>query len=136
MKRRVLVIGATVAGTVVAAWLFLNPGGRFGMSRSLFTTYNRVPLPLVDLQVRGDGTMRVVTKTHKIAAEQLAWLAEPEPRFLIIAEGWDGDARVVALPEPLKRVQVLTLRTGEALRMFNSLRARGVKVAIHVHSSC
>jgi hypothetical protein len=80
--------------------------------------------------------MRVVEKVHKIGADQLVWLATPEPAVLIIAGGWQGDARVAGQLEGLKRTKVLTLRTGEALALFNSLREQGVHVAIHVHSTC
>ena len=136
MRQAILVVSALVVSMVVAGWITVNPGGRFGMSTQMLTTYNRLPLPFVDVQVRSDGAMRVVEKVHKISADQLVWLATPEPAVLIIAGGWQGDARVAGQLEGLKRTKVLTLRTGEALALFNSLREQGVHVAIHVHSTC
>jgi hypothetical protein len=136
VRTRILVVSGLVACVVVAGWIAVNPGGRFGMSTQMLTTYDRLPLPFVDIQVRSDGAMRIVEKVHKISADQLAWLATPEPAVLIIAGGWQGDARAVGQLEGLKRTKVLTLRTGEALALFNSLRDQGVQVAIHVHSTC
>ena len=136
MRKAILVVSALAVSMVVAGWIAVNPGGRFGMSTQMLTTYNRLPLPLVDMQVRSDGAMRVVEKVHKIGADQLVWLATPEPAVLIMAGGWQGDARVAGQLEGLKRTKVLTLRTGEALALFNSLREQGVHVAIHVHSTC
>jgi hypothetical protein len=136
VRTRILVVSGLVACVVVAGWIAVNPGGRFGMSTQMLITYNRLPRPFVDIQVRSDGAMRIVEKVHKINADQLAWLATPEPAVLIIAGGWQGDARAVGQLEGLKRTKVLTLRTGEALALFNSLRDQGVQVAIHVHSTC
>ncbi len=136
MRKRILVVAAAVLVVLVAAWVALNPCGRFGISNGVLTTYNRVPLPLVDLQVRGDGALRLVGKTHAISAEQLAWLATPAPEVVIIAAGWEGDVRGVARPPALLGTRILTLPTGEALKLFNSLRGQGVRVAIHVHSTC
>ena len=136
MRKAILVVSALAVSMVVAGWIAVNPGGRFGMSTQMLTTYNRLPLPFVDMQVRSDGAMRVVEKVHKIGADQLVWLATPEPAVLIMAGGWQGDARVAGQLEGLKRTKVLTLRTGEALALFNSLREQGVHVAIHVHSTC
>jgi hypothetical protein len=136
VRKPIVVVSALVVGMVVAGWIAMNPGGRFGMSASGLTIYNRLPLPFVGLQVRSDGAMRVVEKVHKIGADELAWLATPEPAVLIIAGGWQGDARAVGQLEGLKRTKVLTLRTGEALALFNSLREQGIRVAIHVHPTC
>jgi len=109
MKRRIFIVCAAIVVIAAGVWILVNPGQRFGISTQAFTTYNRLSLPMVDLQVRGDGAMRLVSKSHKVDAEQL---------------------------DSLTQVQVLTLRTGEALKKFNSLREQGVRVAIHVHSTC
>jgi hypothetical protein len=136
MVKPVLVGITACVGIAVAVWVAVNPGGRFGMSSGLLTTYDRLPYPLVDLQVRCDGAVRVVGKSHKIGADQLEWLARSEPEVLIIAAGWQGDVRVTGWPKGFTHTKVLTLHTGEALRQFNSLRGQGVRVAIHVHSTC
>ena len=136
MKKPVLIAVAVVVVVVVAGWIAANPVRRFGLSTQALTTYDRVPFPYVDLQVRSDGESRTVRKLHRIQTEQLMWLTTPEPEVLIIAGGWQGDARAIEPVGPLPRTKVLTLPTGKALELFNSLREQGVRVAIHVHSSC
>ncbi len=131
-----LFAAAVGLGLALTAWVEVNPGGQFGLSASFLTRYDRLPLPLVDLQVRSDGALRVVRKLHRLGPDELAWLALPQPEVLIIAAGWQGDVRATGWPEALSRARVLTLRTGEALRQFNALRRQGVRVAIHVHSTC
>ncbi len=120
----------------LAGWVAGNPEGQFGFSTDQFVTYNRIPVPIADLQVRSDGTMRAIGKSHQIPVQQLAWLAQPQPEVVIIASGWSGDAHAAGWVTELARTQVLTMPTGEALQRFNELRAQGVRVAIHVHSGC
>ncbi len=137
MRHRRLFLALAVVAVLVVAWLALEPGDRFGHSTSALTTWDRVPLPYVDLQVRGDGTFRVVPKTHRVTAGTLAWLAEPAPDVVIFARGWEGhDARFAGLPPALRSTRILELPTGEALSTFNVLRRQGLRVAIHVHSTC
>ncbi len=136
MRRSILVVSGAAVVVFVTAWVALNPAGRFGLSRDMLTTYNRAPVPFADLEVRSDGAMRLVGKTHQVGAEQLAWLARPKPDVLIIATGWQGEVRAAGRPADLARTTFLTLPTGQALATFNALRARMVQVAIHVHSTC
>jgi len=116
MRRSILVGSAVGVGVLVAGWLAVNPGGRFGVSTSMLTTYNRLPLPFVDMQVRSDGAMRVVGKVHRIGTDRLAWLAEPKPEVLIIAGGWQGDARAIGPLERFEQARLMTPPTGEALK--------------------
>ena len=86
--------------------------------------------------MRPDGTSRRVEKTHELGAKDIAWLVESHPETLILSEGWRGAVRV---PDELRHQQgldVRVLRTPDALRLFNQLRAAGTRVAIHVHSTC
>ena len=136
MSRTTLILAATGVLVLMAGWVVANPGGRFGMSRDGLTTYDRLPFPFVDMQVRSDGAMRLVSKSHRIATQQLAWLARPQPEVLIIAAGWQGDVRGPARLGDLERTRIVALPTPRALALFNSLRDQGVRVAIHVHSTC
>lgn len=136
MRKPILLLSAVGLLTVLAAWMIGNPSGGFGLSVSQLTTFNRLPVPLADLQVRTDGTMRMVGKSHQIPVEQLAWLAKPQPEVLIIASGWQGDARPAGPLQNVKGTKILTMRTGQALELFNTLWQQGVRVAIHVHSGC
>ncbi len=135
MKRWILVVVALVIAALVTVWFVANPRGRFGWSTSMLTTYNRAPLPFVDLQVRGDGAMRVVGKSHEVDEARLAWLLDPRPDVLIIAVGWRADVRIKGPLARFGQTKLLVLPTGKALKVFNSLREKGVRVAIHVHST-
>ncbi len=134
-KRWILVGSAVLLGALVTVWFVANPRGRFGLSTSMLTTYNRLPLPFADMQVRSDGAMRVVGKTHEVDEARLAWLIEPRPDVLIIAAGWQGDVRIKGPLARFGQMKLLVMRTGKALKVFNSLREQGVRVAIHVHST-
>ena len=104
MTRRIAIVSAAVLLLTLGGWVAVNPGGEFGLSRFGVTTYSRVPVPFVDLQVRADGAFRPVFKSHNIDAARLEWLlANAAPDILIVAMGWEG---------------------------------QGVRVAIHVHSTC
>ena len=79
MTKRLLIVSGVVLAIAVTAWVMVNPGGRFGISQYGVTTYARVPLPILDVQVRADGAFRLVSKTHDIDAQRLAWLLESKP---------------------------------------------------------
>ena len=66
----------------------------------------------------------------------LEWLLESKPEALIVARGWRDSVRI---PEELTgsgEVRVYALPTDGALSLFNTLLSQGVRVAIHVHSTC
>jgi len=136
MKRKRWVLPGIAIVALAVAWFALNRPGRFGLAVFGFTAYNSIPWPGVDLQVRPDGTSRRVEKTHELSANDIAWLVESHPETLILSEGWRGAVRV---PEELRHqegLDIRVLRTPDALRLFNQLRAAGTRVAIHVHSTC
>jgi hypothetical protein len=94
-------------------------------------------VPFVDLQVRADGAFRPVFKSHNIDASRLEWLlANTAPDILIVAVGWEGAARLAEQFRPPKGTRLMVLPTSEGLGAYNSLKAQGVRVAIHVHSTC
>jgi hypothetical protein len=121
---------------VAGAWFLVNPGDGFGISQFGITTYRRVPLPYTDLQVRADGSLRVVTKSHQVDRERLAWLLTPQaPEFLVIATGWRSGVHPEGSLSPAGTT-VIALPTPAALTKYNALRKQGLRVAIHVHSTC
>src|SRR5262245_10270924 len=137
MARRIAIVSAVVVLLTLAGWVAINPGGQFGLSRFGLTTYGRVPFPIIDVQVRGDGAFRPVLRSHAIDASRLAWLlAEAPPEVLVIAVGWEGTAKVAGAFRPPAGTELIVLPTGDALATYNSLKAQGVRVAIHVHSTC
>ncbi len=135
MTKRRKLIG--VAGLVIiGAWVGVNRPGRFGICVFACTTYNSIPRPAGDMQVRADGQVRSVDKTHDLEYDCVEWLLDPLPEVLIISTGWSGvvrpDDRIRGLPD----CQVRILRTPDAVKLFNKLKREKRKVAIHVHSTC
>lgn len=131
-RRRFLLLVVPAAG---AAWIALNPPGQFGFCRFAWTTYDCMPHPLGDIQVRADGRTRTVDKTHALSFGDVEWLLEPRPDLLIIAIGWDG---VVKPDEEIRAkagCEVKFEKTAEAIRLYNSTKGAR-KIAIHLHSTC
>src|SRR5882724_6628927 len=133
-KRRVGILAAL--GCAAILWVVFNPPSRFGWCRFGVTTYNSVPRPITDLQIRADGAVRTVGKTHDLTMDRIEWLLAPKPDVLIIGIGWDG--KTVPRPEvvEMKSYSVQILKTGEAIKLFNELKGNGKRVAIHIHSTC
>lgn len=100
------------------------------------TTYSRVPYPAFDIQVRSDGDVRRVRKTHDLKLSEIEWLLDPRPEVLIISTGWRGSVRVGDDISRLDQSDVEVLNTGDAIRRYRELRKRRKEVAIHVHSTC
>jgi len=137
VTRRQTLVSLVVVAAVFSGWLLVNPGVGFGISRFGVTTYERIPLPYFDVQVRADGAFRVVAKSHDIDGERLAWLLTPQsPQVLVVGLGWEDSGRLASAFRAPAGTEVLALRTGEAIATYNALRARGTRVAIHVHSTC
>src|SRR5687768_1365662 len=90
MNPRKIIILLVLVGLLCGLWISANPLGRFGWSRYALTTYNAWPRVISDIQVRTDGTLRQVDKTHDLTFSRIEWLLEPKPEVLIIALGWDG----------------------------------------------
>ncbi len=138
MKRRKKVLlgllGVLVALLVV--WVALNPPGTFGFCSFAFTTYNCIPYPAVDIQVRVDGASRRVAKTHGLELPAVQWLLDSKPDVLIISIGWQGAVNVPQAIREIKGCTVEVLTTDAAIDRFGQLKKEGKKVAIHVHSTC
>jgi len=132
MAAKVTLVAAVAAG----AWLAFNPPGRFGPSCFGYTAYNSIPRPVTDPQIRSDGKLRYVRKTHDLGLAQVAWLLEPRPDVLVVSIGWSSVVQVRPELTSLPDVEVRILPTGAALDAFNSLTLAGRAVAIHVHSTC
>ena len=58
------------------------------------------------------------------------------PEVLIVGVGWESTAKVASSFHPPSGTKLLVLPTDEAIATYNSLKAEGVRVAIHVHSTC
>lgn len=136
MKRGQKIVLLLVTALVAGGWVFVNPSDGFGVSQFGLTTYRRLPLPYTDLQVRPDGTFRLVRKSHAVDGDRLGWLLDPrKPDVLIVGLGWRSSAHLDVDLSGLG-IQVTALPTPAALARYNELKRRGVRVAIHVHSTC
>jgi hypothetical protein len=137
LKRRQLWVIAALVAICVAGWVFVNPSARFGLSQFGVTTFNRVPVPYVDLQVRSDGAIRWVAKTHDPDAAVFACLVSSrKPEVIVVALGWQSGVQAGNGFPSLAGIKVLAVPTDEALPLYNLLKDQGVRVAIHVHSTC
>jgi len=134
-KRKLITVLVAIAA-FATVWFVANPPGRFGWCCYGYTTYGACPRPISDLQIRADGSVRKVTKTHQLAFEQVEWLLDSKPEVLIIALGWDG----VTTPDDRIRehrgCETHLLKNEEAIELFNRLKRAGKRVAIHYHSTC
>ena len=133
MRRRTRVL-LLVLGVAVVLWFVVNPPGRFGRCTFAWTTYNSIPRVLSDVQVRSDGELRSVPKTHALTDQQVQWLLDPMPEVLIIGTGWDGMVHPDLSNVP--GCEVTQLKTPDAVRLYNRLKKSGKRVAIHLHSTC
>jgi len=136
VTKRLLIISGLVFAIAVVLWIAVNPGGRFGISQYGVTTYARLPLPILDVQVRPDGTIHLVGKTHEIGLQRVDWLLKSKPEVLIVALGWTGAATLTDELTATANLRVIALPTDDALALYNDLKDRDVRVAIHVHSTC
>ena len=118
-------------------WLLLNPPGEFGrMCFFGITTFNGIPRPISDVQVRDDGELRTIPKTHSLEMAHLRWLLETRPEVLVVSTGWDGIVKISEAVRLVKDCEIRILPTKDALRFYHTLKASGKRVAIHVHSTC
>jgi hypothetical protein len=121
---------------ILVGWVLLNPPGRFGLCTFGLITYHCIPRPVSDIQVRCDGATRTVAKTHYLKFSHVQWLLDPVPDILIIGTGWDGVTTPERAITGIKQCEVRLLKTGEAIKLYNKLTRKGMKVAIHIHSTC
>lgn len=136
-RRKHIVFGSiAMIMAIVSLWYIFNPSNRFGLSVFGITTYNRIPYILSDIQVRTDGTVRRIQRTHLVQQAEIHWLLESLPDVVIIATGWSGETDVSLEIHQLTPCAVEVHKTLSALFRYNQLKNEGKKVAIHVHSTC
>lgn len=136
MNKKKLVVVLSLLAALVTAWLIYNPPRRLGWCRYALTTYNGIPRLLSDLQIRADGAVRRVAKTHDLTMERISWLTTEKPDVLIVSIGWDGVVRPDEAVRVIKGCEVHILKNKEAIELFNRLKKAGKRVALHFHSTC
>lgn len=129
-------IQLSVLIVLLVAWFSLNPPRRFGWACYAFTVYSGFPRPLSDFQVRADGSVRTIEKTHDLSRERIEWLLADQPDIVIISIGWDGVVQPTSNVKEIPGVEVRVLKNREAKSLFNELKRAGKRVAIHYHSTC
>ena len=111
------------------------PGGitasRFGL-----TVVGACPIPAFDITIRANGTVGLRRKTHRITAEEVRALVEPGLEAIIIGNGWDQGSLVDPGVVAQGGILVEVLRTEEAFKRYNALRAQGKRVALIAHTTC
>ncbi|MGD0091640.1 MAG: hypothetical protein ABSE73_17120 [Planctomycetota bacterium] len=135
-RKRKLIVLLVVVVVLSATWFVANPPGRFGWCCFGYATYGAWPRVISDFQVRADGNVRKVEKTHQLSFERIEWLLDSNPEVLIIALGWDGVTTPDDRIREYKGCEVHILRNKEAIDLFNRLKHSGKRVAIHYHSTC
>lgn len=135
MTRRAKVITAVFA-ILLLFWFIVNPLGKFGFSFFGYSTFNAVPRPISDFQVSFSGEVRGISKTHDLKLSHVQWLLDENPQVLIIAKGWNGVVSISEEIKKIKNIEIHFLNSGEALKKFNELKEKGIKVSIHFHSTC
>jgi hypothetical protein len=131
-----LFIAAVVAVVSAAAWMFSNPLNGFGVSCWGLTTFEMIPIPLADVEVRADGNVHLAGKPGQLGLDDVRPLLEPKPEALIITTGWRGRLQVSPdVSSFLQGYDVQVVKTGEGLDLYNRLVAQGKKTAIRVRST-
>jgi hypothetical protein len=88
------------------------------------------------MQVRPDGAIRKIAKTHQLSLNHVQWLLDAKPEVLIVAIGWDGVTDPESRIREYRECEVHILRNRDAIELYNRLKRSGRKVAIHYHSTC
>jgi len=128
------VILALVA-ILVILWPLINHADRFGVHFYGLTTYNRIPIPYLDVIVHTDGSMSLREgKSHYITANDTEPLFDEGAELVIIGAGYSG--QVYVEPEVESRLDVEVFKTPDAIHRFNNLRGRDAKIAVIIHSTC
>jgi hypothetical protein len=129
-------VNLALVAVALVGWLAVNPPvGRFGYCRAGWTVYRSVPRLRGDFQIRADGQVRQVPRSHSVTYDQIEWILESKPDLFIIGTGWEEAVR----PDPsilsTPTCEVQKLPTPEAIRLYNAQRGKR-RVAIHLHSTC
>jgi hypothetical protein len=123
----------------VAAYFFLNPGGKFGFAQKNLVIYNRVPLMFYDLFVDPSGSPKPVEEISAKEALQEIWtdlfaVPSEESILIIIGSGFSrpsfvlNDETVIALEA--KGATIKQLPSPQAINLFNASVEQHKKVAI------
>lgn len=124
-------IAIVVALPFVSASMKQVTYSRFG-----FTVYGVLPLPLFDFTVNGEGELNLRAKTDAITIEQISALVDSDTTVIVIAQGWDSDAKVdEMIHAEFLNLDIHELSTPEAFEKYNELIRQDVKVVLVAHTN-
>ncbi len=110
------------------------PGGITAASHGI-TVVGACPILALDVTIDAVGRLGFRPKSHLVSWAEIGPLAEGA-EIVLVGTGWAGAAVVDAdVTRHLSgRLEVAT--TGEAIRRYRQLRARGRRVALLAHTTC
>ncbi len=92
-----------------------------------------------DLYVHWDGEVREREKTHNFTRTEFEDLALKDPEIIVIGTGMSGMVKVdpaAVAAASLKGVQLLVVKTPEAVQRFNALARMRKRVIAVMHATC
>ena len=108
--------------------------------------YEGVPVPLFDVMVHPDGSLRIVDKKHDFTSRDFDFFLSRRPDIIVIGRGFrgkggngvpgEGPVRFLYNPHIRKGTQVLVLPTPEAVQRSNQLRREKKRVLVVLHTTC
>ena len=135
MNKKKIIISCSIL-VLIVFWFIINPPGVFGYCRFGYTNYNSFPYPISDIQIRSDGEIRKVDKTHRLKIEDIQWLLDDKPQVLIIAIGWDDVTEVNKEIMELKDIEIKLINSSKIGETLDGYKKKNMKIAIHYHSTC
>lgn len=128
-----LVAGLAVA--VVALPAISAAIGRVTYARFGLTVYGVIPVPVLDLRVGPTGVLWFRDKTHFVSREEL------EPQLgagdeIVVGIGWRSAVQLDPAIDTARYPNLHIAPTPEAFRLFDELRARGLRPLLIAHSTC
>ncbi len=110
------------------------------------TVYRGIPIPLVDIMIRPDGSWRCVDKKHFFNFRDRRFLLRQKAPIIIVASGYQGRggkgfpqdriSQFIYNPFSFNLSQVIILPTPDAVQRFNYLKTQGKDVLLILHSTC
>jgi hypothetical protein len=123
----------------VVAYIYFNPGGKFGYIQKNLVIYNRIPVSFVDLYILPDGSSKPVEDISKKETLDDIWfnlfqVPSEESILIIVGTGFSrpsfvlSDEKVISWEAKGAIIQQLPSR--EAIKLFNSSVDQHKKVAL------
>ncbi|RLC52533.1 MAG: hypothetical protein DRZ79_01035 [Candidatus Cloacimonadota bacterium] len=110
------------------------------------TVYKGIPIPFFDIMIYQNGSFRLVDKKHSFNKRDISTISHYADDILLIGSGTFGkggygfpekkEVQFIYNEVKKKPLQVIILKTPEACRVYNRLKAKGYKVLFIIHNTC